>query len=186
MRSVPPNRRPWSVSFDVFTGTKVLCPDRSEADTLDAYLCRRTLVSESEQLPVVFIVDSDEDVRAGFARLMRSFGLEARPHESPEAFLEEARHVTHGCVLIDVAMPRITAPELLRELRRCARNLPVIVVSTLEDETARSTARALGAQMFLRKPVDEHALIDAVSWATGCSIDARRYRTKIASRASGS
>jgi FixJ family two-component response regulator len=51
-------------------------------------------------------------------------------------------------------------------------NLPVITVSARDDDETRAWARELGARMFLRKPVDAQALLDAISWVT--STDARR------------
>jgi len=42
----------------------------------------------------------------------------------------------------------------------------VIVVSARDNEATHSLVRALGAKMFLRKPVDDQALLDAIRWIT--------------------
>jgi FixJ family two-component response regulator len=115
----------------------------------------------------IYIVDDDDDVRAGLVRLIRSLGIQARAYGSAEQFLAEPRPNAQGCILLDVTMPRITGPQLLERLRDTGNTLPVIVVSARDDDTMRALARDLGATMFLRKPVDDQALIDAINWATG-------------------
>jgi FixJ family two-component response regulator len=45
--------------------------------------------------------------------------------------------------------------------------LPVITISAHDDEKTRACARELGARMFLRKPVDDQALLDAIAWVVG-------------------
>lgn len=124
----------------------------------------------SSPAAAIHIVDDDDDVRSGLVRLIRSLGIEARPYASAEQFLEKAGPHERGCILLDVTMPRITGPQLLERLRERGSSLPVIVVSARDDDMTRALARDLGATMFLRKPVDDQALIDAINWATGGSL----------------
>lgn len=114
---------------------------------------------------VVFIVDDDDAVRDGFARLLRSAGLEPHSFGSPEAFLDEVRAIPGACVILDITMPRMSGPEVQARLNDRSIALPVITVSARDDEETRAWARSLGARMFLRKPVDDQALLDAISWA---------------------
>lgn len=116
---------------------------------------------------VVYIVDDDDAVRNGFARLLRSAGLEPRAYGSPEAFLQEVVNVPGGCVLLDITMPQMTGTEVQARLVERQITLPVITVSARDDAETRRCARGLGARMFLRKPVDDQALIDAINWVTG-------------------
>ncbi len=43
--------------------------------------------------------------------------------------------------------------------------IPVIVISASDDAQVREQARELGAVTFFRKPIDDQALLDAISWA---------------------
>ena len=113
---------------------------------------------------LVYVVDDDESVRKGLARLMRSVGIESRAYASPEPFLAEAHNQDHACVLMDITMPRMSGLELARRLRERGITLPVIAVSARDDDETRQLARDMGVRFFLRKPVDDQALLDAISW----------------------
>ncbi len=114
----------------------------------------------------VYIVDDDESVRQGFARLIRSAGLDARVFASPESFLAEVVDSPRACILLDITMPHLSGTGVQQRLNERHISLPVITVSATDDEPTRERARRLGASLFLRKPVDDQALLDAISWVT--------------------
>ena len=116
---------------------------------------------------VVYIVEDDDAVREGFKRFLRSAGLEVRAYDCPERFLAEVEDLPGACVLLDITMPRITGPEVQARLRDRRIALPVISISARDDAETRASARDLGARMFLRKPVDDQALLDAIAWVVG-------------------
>lgn len=115
----------------------------------------------------VYIVDDDESVRSGFARLIRSAGLVAHPYASAETFLEGVTNLPRACILLDITMPGVSGLDVQALLKQQHIHLPVITVTARDDHDTRARARSLGAQMFLRKPVDDQALLDAISWVTG-------------------
>lgn len=115
---------------------------------------------------VVYIVDDDAAVRGGFARLIRSAGLEPRPYGSAEQFLDEVVDAPRACILLDITLPHLTGPQVQERLNARGIGLPVITVSARDDPETRACARDLGAKLFLRKPVDDQALLDAISWVT--------------------
>jgi FixJ family two-component response regulator len=112
----------------------------------------------------VHIVDDDESVRKGLLRLMRSAGFESRAYESPETFLSDVHNEGRACILMDITMPRMSGLELGARLRDKGITLPVIAISARDDDDTRHLARDLGVRFFLRKPVDDQALLDAISW----------------------
>ena len=116
---------------------------------------------------VVYIVDDDDAVRNGFARLIRSAGLDARPFGSAHEILAGVRDQPLACILLDISLPQLTGLQIQEELNQRGIQLPVITISAREDDETRLWARDLGAKLFLRKPVDDQALLDAISWVTG-------------------
>ena len=114
--------------------------------------------------PVIYIVDDEESVRKGLSRLMRSAGMPYRGFASAEQFLAEMDPQQEGCVLLDITMPGLTGFQLQAELRKRGIRLPIIAVSARDDADTSGRARQLGARFFLRKPVDDQALLDAIHW----------------------
>ena len=115
---------------------------------------------------IVHVVDDDAGVRTGFTRLLRSAGLDVRAYPSADRFLDEVDSVGPGCILLDITMPGISSPETLLRLKGRHTLLPVIVVSARDNEAIHRLTHELGAKMFLRKPVDDQALLDAINWVT--------------------
>jgi FixJ family two-component response regulator len=123
-----------------------------------------TTMPAQRAIPLVYIVDDEESVRKGFSRLMRSAGMPCRDFASAEQFLAELDPPQEGCVLLDITMPQMTGLQLQNELKKRKINLPIIAVSARDDADTSTRARQLGARLFLRKPVDDQALLDAIRW----------------------
>jgi len=115
----------------------------------------------------VYIVDDDAAVREGFSRLLRSAGLVPLPFADAASFLREVKDLDGGCVLLDITMPGMGGTGVQAALNDRGIRMPVLTVSGREDEQTRKAAHGLGARMFLRKPVDAQALLDAIEWVTG-------------------
>lgn len=113
---------------------------------------------------LVYIVDDDASVRQSLSRLMRSAGIDSRAYERAETFLAEVSNDARACVVLDITMPNMDGLQLGRRLRQTGIGLPVIAVSARDDDATRQMAMNLDVRMFLRKPVDDQALIDAISW----------------------
>lgn len=112
----------------------------------------------------VNIVDDDDSVRQGLSRLLRSAGIDSHAYGTPESFLADAHNEDHACILMDITMPRMNGLELSARLREKGITLPVIAISARDDDDTRKMARDLGVRFFLRKPVDDQALLDAITW----------------------
>ena len=117
---------------------------------------------------IVYIVEDDASARKGLTRLMRSARLEPIAFEDAESFLNavrtDVRQKYPACVLVDITMPRVSGLQLQARLKEEGVDLPVIAVSARDDDDTRRLARDLGARFFLRKPVDDQALLDAIHW----------------------
>lgn len=115
----------------------------------------------------VYILDDDAAVGASMARLMRSAGHEPRVFEDGDSFLASMNESTAGCLLLDITLPDMSGLKVQAQLLKMGINLPVIAVSARDDDDTLNLARDLGVRLFLHKPVDGQALLDAIGWVTG-------------------
>lgn len=121
--------------------------------------------------PLVYVVDDDASVRKAIGRLVRSSGFAVTEFATPEEFLDAPLDACPICVLLDITMPGLTGLEVQQRMNERGTQWPVIAVSAREDDAAREVSRHLGAKLFLRKPVDAKALLDAIAWVSGGSHD---------------
>jgi len=131
---------------------------------------KKDMVALAEQAWSIFIVDDDDSVRKGLSRLMRTAGFEVKAFATADSFFEECGTAMRTCVLLDITMPRMSGLQIQARLKEKGIDLPVIAISARDDDETRTTARTLGARFFLRKPVDDRALLDAIAWVTGARI----------------
>jgi FixJ family two-component response regulator len=114
---------------------------------------------------LVSVIDDDESVRRAFQILLRSAGFTSHACSSAEEFLECPSLDDSSVVILDMRMPGMTGLDFLKKLASLKKRIPVIAVSAYDDRQTRDLARELGALVFFRKPVDDQALLDAISWA---------------------
>jgi FixJ family two-component response regulator len=122
---------------------------------------------ESPIIPSIFIsvVDDDESVRESLPDLLRSFGYEVGAFASAEAFLAAGVMDATHCLVLDIAMPGMSGPELYAEIVRRHRAVPVIFITGNAGPGQCQQLLNQGAVACLSKPFDPHALVEAVRLA---------------------
>lgn len=115
---------------------------------------------------LVSVIDDDESVREALPDLLRSFGLSVEAFPSAEAFLESQVLETSDGLILDVAMPGMTGPELQRELSRRNLRVPIIFVTAFADEMVRARLMGEGAVGCLFKPFSDDELQNALRLAS--------------------
>lgn len=115
-----------------------------------------------EVQPHVAVVDDDESVRESLPDLLRQLGYAATAFGSAEELLLSGRLQDFHCLILDIAMPGMSGPELHRELVRRGQSLPVFFITGHADATVRSTLRREGAVELLIKPFSEEDLLSAL------------------------
>ena len=118
-------------------------------------------------VPYVAIVDDEEPVRKALKRLLRASGLDAESYASGKDFLEASALREPDCVLLDLHMPRMTGLQVLRALQAARRTLPIVIITAHDAPETREQCLAAGATAYLRKPLEEHELLDTITAALG-------------------
>jgi FixJ family two-component response regulator len=115
--------------------------------------------------PLVSVVDDDESVRESLPDMLREFGFAVRAFSSAGEFLTSDCIAQTRCLILDVAMPGMTGPELQRELTRRRRSIPIVFMTAHRDETIRPRLLKQGAVECLFKPFSDVALREALDAA---------------------
>src|SRR5580704_18393524 len=117
-------------------------------------------------MPTISVVDDDISVRKSLDRLIRSAGLEVRVFATAEEFLSSPQAHKTDCLILDVQLPGMSGPELLRHLNLHKYNVPVIFITAHKsDEAAMSGAASDWTVAYLIKPFSGDELLDAVNVA---------------------
>jgi len=114
---------------------------------------------------LVSVVDDDESVRESLPDLLREFGYAVRAFSSAEDFLTSDCVDQTKCLILDMAMPGMTGPDLQQELRIRRKEIPIVFITAQRDETVRARVLEQGAVECLLKPFSDTALRDAVNAA---------------------
>jgi FixJ family two-component response regulator len=115
--------------------------------------------------PLISVVDDDESVRESLPDLLREFGFAVQAFASGEEFLASDFMDQTRCLILDVAMPGMTGPDLLRELRLRGKNMPIVFITAHGGATMRPRLIELGAVDCLAKPFSDTDLRAALDTA---------------------
>jgi len=137
-----------------------------------------TLVDESMDEAIVYVVDDDSSVCRAIARLIRSVGLGAETFPSAKAFLEHTGPDRPACLVLDIRLPGPSGLDLQEALSRAGRDVPIVFITGHGDVPTTVRAMKGGAIDFLQKPFDDHELLDCVRLALARSRAQRAERTE--------
>src|SRR5262249_10543766 len=112
---------------------------------------------------LVSVVDDDESVRESLPDLLRQFGFAAEAFSSAEEVLASEVVNETSCLVVDIAMPGVSGPDLQQELTRRRQQFRIVFITARGDRRLRLPLLARGAVECLFKPFSETALLDAVT-----------------------
>jgi two-component system response regulator ChvI len=110
----------------------------------------------------VAVVEDEETIREGICVALKREGCEARPfHDGEEAWTSLNAKLA-DLVVLDIGLPRMDGLELCRRLRSKSERLPIIFVTSREDEFDRVLGLEIGADDYLCKPFSMRELMARV------------------------
>jgi len=110
----------------------------------------------------ILIVEDDEDMRENLQRILVSAGYEVQLAQDGADAISVLQTCACDLVLTDLLMPRMGGLELLGEIRRLGRSLPVVFLTALGSRAAFTKAMDLGAVGFVTKPFQANSLLEAI------------------------
>ena len=114
------------------------------------------------KVPLVSIIDGNESVAWAVAGIVGSAGFGVSVFTSAEQFIRSDQMSCTACLIADVQLPGMSGLQLQSHLAAAGRHVPIIFITTSEDEKARALAHELGAVNVLDKPSGDHALLKEI------------------------
>lgn len=117
---------------------------------------------------ILLIEDNPDDVALTRRALKKANVLNelAIAKDGAEALelLLGANPIDPGLVLLDLKLPKVSGLDVLKRLRAGARTklLPVVILTSSKEESDLISGYSLGANSYVRKPVDFNQFADAV------------------------
>lgn len=112
----------------------------------------------------VLIIDDSPTETYQFKAILEKNGFKVIQSNNAVDGLQMAEQHAPDVILMDVVMPGLNGFQATRQLARSpkTRHIPVIMITTKDQETDRVWAMRQGAKDYLTKPIDEKVLIGAI------------------------
>jgi FixJ family two-component response regulator len=118
--------------------------------------------------PLIAVVDDEDPIRKALMRLLRSAGLDAVAFSSGGEFLDSLSDRPANrpdCVVLDLHMPVVSG--FMVQAQLAESGLPVVIITGHDSDETRDRALAGKPAAYLRKPVHDQVLLDAIYLALG-------------------
>ena len=114
---------------------------------------------------LIYVVDDDASVRKALTMLFMSADMAVKTFEAAEDLLKCQLREESACLITDIKMKGLSGLELHQQLSERGIKIPVIFLTAFDTNESRQRAKQAGAVGYLRKPVDDQALLDTIKWA---------------------
>lgn len=132
-------------------------------------------------IPIVHVIDDDQDLRLSLDSLLRSVGLKTVLHETVPDFSVFTKSDGPRCALVDIRLPGFSGLDFQDQLIKNEKPIPLIFMTGFGDIPMTVRAMKAGAVDFLPKPFRDQDLLDAVSRALAIDRQRRSKESEVLS-----
>jgi len=112
-------------------------------------------------MPTIALVDDDRNILASVSIALESEGYRVQTYTDGASALDGFQQNLPDLAILDIKMPRMDGMELLRRLRQ-RTDLPVIFLTSKDDEIDELFGLKMGADDFIKKPFSQRLLVERV------------------------
>ncbi|MDH5187870.1 MAG: response regulator transcription factor [Rhodospirillaceae bacterium] len=109
----------------------------------------------------IALVDDDRNILASVSMALEAEGFDVRTYTDGEEALREISRNPPNLAVLDIKMPRMDGMELLAELKKRS-DLPVIFLTSKDDEVDEAMGLRMGADDYIKKPFSQRLLIERI------------------------
>jgi two-component system, OmpR family, response regulator ChvI len=115
----------------------------------------------SKKMPTIALVDDDRNILTSVGMTMEAEGYTVQKYNDGAAALQGLQDNPPDMAIFDIKMPRMDGMELLRRIRQ-KTDLPVIFLTSKDDEIDELFGLKMGADDFIKKPFSQRLLVERV------------------------
>jgi two-component system response regulator ChvI len=109
----------------------------------------------------IALVDDDKNILTSVSMALEAVGYRVRTYNDGEEALQGLTHQPVDLAILDIKMPRMDGMELLTKLKS-STNLPVIFLTSKDDEVDEVLGLRMGADDYIKKPFSQRLLIERI------------------------
>ena len=119
------------------------------------------MAGETSNMQTIALVDDDRNILTSVSIALESEGYRVETYTDGTSALDGLTAKTPDLAIFDIKMPRMDGMELLRRLRQKS-DLPVIFLTSKDDEIDELFGLKMGADDFIKKPFSQRLLVERV------------------------
>ncbi|RMF40375.1 MAG: DNA-binding response regulator [Alphaproteobacteria bacterium] len=112
-------------------------------------------------MATIALVDDDRNILTSVSILLESEGYDVRTYTDGASALAALSQTPPDMAVLDIKMPRMDGMELLRRLRQ-KTDMPVIFLTSKDDEVDEVLGLRMGADDYIRKPFSQRLLVERI------------------------
>jgi two-component system response regulator ChvI len=112
-------------------------------------------------MPTIALVDDDRNILTSVSIALEAEGYRIQTFTDGASALEGLKQSQPDLAILDIKMPRMDGMELLRRLRQ-KTDMPVIFLTSKDEEIDELFGLKMGADDFIRKPFSQRLLVERV------------------------
>jgi len=112
----------------------------------------------------IVVLEDDKDYREVLTQILEDAGHEVFGAETGFDIVDELVHGSPDLILLDLMLPTLTGDNVIEmfKQKQVIKEVPVVIISSKDDEEIKAAAQKISAAGWLRKPVDRDELLEAV------------------------
>ncbi len=109
----------------------------------------------------IALVDDDRNILTSVAMTLEAEGFEVETYNDGQAALEAFEKKLPDMAVLDIKMPRMDGMDLLQRLRK-KTTMPVIFLTSKDDEIDEVLGLRMGADDYVKKPFSQRLLVERI------------------------
>ncbi len=110
----------------------------------------------------IALVDDDRNILTSVSMTLEAEGFEVETYHDGQSALDAFGQRMPDMAVLDIKMPRMDGMDLLQRLRQKSSNLPVIFLTSKDDEIDEVLGLRMGADDYVKKPFSQRLLVERI------------------------